>query len=61
MVQSLFNTARHRCAGFGGQGLCRWLDDIVNRDESSSSYTDGLGMHPGHAPSKAIPIMIFLL
>jgi hypothetical protein len=50
MVQSLFNAGRHGCTGFGGQGLGRCLDDVVNRDESSSGCTDGLGMHPGHPP-----------
>src|SRR3979411_531737 len=50
MVQSLFHAARHECAGIGGEGLGCWLDDVVNRDESSSGCTDGLGMHPGHAP-----------
>jgi hypothetical protein len=45
-------------AGIGGQGLGCWLDDVVNRDESSSGGTDGLGMHP--APNKAMPITIFL-
>jgi hypothetical protein len=49
-MQSLFHAARHGCAGIGGQGLGCWLDDVVNRDESSSGCTDGLGMHPGHAP-----------
>src|SRR5215510_4995652 len=50
MVQSLFNAARHGCADFGGQGLGRCLDDVVNRHESSSGCSDGLGVHPGHAP-----------
>ncbi len=50
MVQSLFHAARHRSAGIAGQGLGCWLDDLVDRDESSSGGTDGLGMHPGHAP-----------
>src|SRR5580693_1835636 len=50
MVQSLFYAARRGCAGIGGQGLGCLFDDVVNRDEPSSGCTDGLGMHPSHAP-----------
>jgi len=42
MVQSLFHAARHGCAGIGGQGLGCWLDDVVNRDESSSLLASAL-------------------